>query len=182
MEVRYSFSADPARFLAQSREEQAKARFYLQYLSAAEQALARISDARGQEVSPRWQANYDLIYAQVLAYSARTYEYGAFLEAFIANPKPVPFEKPKFLRLSSWHIQHSQKTIGGTLTASYIERAAAMFNGVIEQHAGTPWAARAQWELSRGFGFDLRERYSYYGPRAPTTPRSPRPSIPIPNL
>jgi len=57
-----------------------------------------------------------------------------------------------------------------------------MFNSVIEQHAGTPWAARAEWELSRGFGFDLQERYSYYGPRAPTPARSPRPNVPIPKL
>lgn len=182
MEVRYDFSANPQSFLLQAREEQAKATFYLQYLTAAEKTLAEISKHRSQEVSPRWQANYDLIYAQVLAYSARTYEYGAFLEAFIAEPKVVPLEKPNYHRLSSWHIEHSKSTVGGALTKPYIEQAAAMFQSVIEQHAGTPWAARAQWELSRGFGFDLRERYAYYGPRAPTTPRPSVPKIPIPNL
>jgi hypothetical protein len=181
MEVRYDFSAKPERFIVQARQEQAKARLYLEYLAAAEKALAEIGKLRDQEVSPRWQANYDLIYAQVIAYIARTYEYGAYLEAFIADPKVVPFEKPNFHRLSSWHINHSKQTVGGTLTGSYIERASAMFDQVIYEHPSTPWAARAEWELSRGFGFDLRERYSYYGPRTPKPTRS-IPKIPIPKL
>jgi hypothetical protein len=31
---------------------------------------------------------------------------------------------------------------------------------VVEEHPGTPYAARAQWELRRGFGVDLVEHSS----------------------
>ncbi len=143
MQVAFSFSSNEPQFLAQVRKEQAKARDYIVYLDAAAKALESIRRYREQEPSPRWQANYDLIYAQVLAYTARTYEYGAYLEHFINNPKIVPREKPKFLRLSSWHIRESKKHVGAELTETYIARSSSMFNQVIEEHAGTPWAARA---------------------------------------
>ena len=58
-----------------------------------------------------------------------------------------------------------------------------MLNDLIDEHLGTPWAARAQWELDRGFGFDLKEQYHYYGPRPPSTrPPYTGPPIPIPKL
>ena len=155
MEVSYDFSAKPPQFLTQARQEQIKARLYLGYLDQAAKALELLRYEREQEASPRWQANYDLIYAQVLAYTARTYEYIAYLEAFIHHPKEVPFEKPKMLRLSSWHIRQSTSVIGGEITQSYMERSSEMFRQVIESHPSTPWAARAGKELARGFGFEL---------------------------
>ncbi|MCH7727844.1 MAG: VWA domain-containing protein [Planctomycetes bacterium] len=184
MEVRYSFSASIPQFVTQVRLEQTKLKLYLGYLDVAAKALEHIRYYREQDPSPRWQANYDLILAQLLAYTARAYEYGAYLEHFIRKPKVVPLKKPGFIRLSSWHIRHSPTTVGGDISRTYIDRSAAAFNQILVDHPGTPWAARAEWELSRGFGFDLNEHYSYYGPRppTPTRPSVSVPRIPIPNL
>jgi hypothetical protein len=182
MELKYSFPVQPNRFAVAVKTELERKVIYLNYLDQAAKALEAIRSHRDKELSPRWQANYDLIYAQLLAYTARSYEYGASLERFILNPKQVPFEKPKFLRLSSWVIRASSSTVGGNLTASYVQRSSEMFEQLIQDHPGTPWAARAQWELERGFGFELREHYSYYGPRPPSKPGTPRPKIPIPKL
>ena len=38
-----------------------------------------------------------------------------------------------------------------------MKKATEKFNFVKEQHAGTPWAQRAQWEINNGFGFYFRD-------------------------
>ena len=63
-----------------------------------------MDEARQHEASPRWQANYDLLYAQLIAYQARMYEYGAYLEEFLqkvqayvnnpGNPKNSSSRRP----------------------------------------------------------------------------------------
>jgi len=179
MEVRFRFSAKPETFAKQVEQEQAKAKQYVLYLDAAAKAMEEIAPHRRREYDPRWQANYDLIYAQILAYTARTYEYGAYLEHFKRNPKVVPLEKPKMRRLAQWHIRNTASIVAAEVSEPYIERATKRFNEVIEDHSGTPWAARAQWELGRGFGVALVPVYHYYGPSKPSPPpKGPR--IPIP--
>ncbi|MCO6458088.1 MAG: hypothetical protein J5I93_22520 [Pirellulaceae bacterium] len=180
MEVRFQFSAQPDEFVRQVRQEQAKAQLYLAYLDEATRTLDALRYDREREPSPRWQANYDLMLAQTVAYTARTYEYGACLEQFVNHPKIVPLEKPGQIRLSRWDVRPSSVTVGEARTEPYMVRARELFRAVIDQHPGTPWAARAEQELDRGFGFELAEHYSYYGPRS-STPRS-YPQIPIPKL
>ena len=41
----------------------------------------------------------------------------------------------------------------------YIDRAKVLFKEIQEVHPGSPWAARAAWELRRGFGVDLHPDY-----------------------
>ncbi|MCO6459685.1 MAG: VWA domain-containing protein [Pirellulaceae bacterium] len=159
IELRVEFSIDPAAFLAQARREQEKAIIYLRYLAEAEKALAEAARLRQQEANPRWQGNYDLIFAQIVAYQARVYEYGASLEAFIQNPKVVPLTKSPNLRLVNWDITTRKQTLTGDIAQPYIDRATDMFNEVIRNHPGTPWAARADWELKRGFGVDVVPDY-----------------------
>lgn len=188
IELRTSnFSPNPSTFANQVRQEIAKAQLYVTYLHAAEQALEELAEARRKELYPRWQANYDLIYAQILAYKVRIYEYMAYLQHFMKEPKVVPLRKedPKkigWYQLARWHIDYRQKTITGDLTASYIERSRQMFKKVIEQHPGTPWAARAELELARGFGVELMPDYDFHDPRPrkpskPSPPPSPPPKL-----
>jgi len=181
-----SFSPNPRTFATQVQQEIAKAQLYVTYLHAAEQAMENLADARRKEIYPRWQANYDLIYAQILAYKVRIYEYMAYLQHFMKEPKVIPLRKedPKkigWYQLARWHIDYRTKTITGEQTASYIERSREMFKKVIEQHPGTPWAARAELELARGFGVELMPDYDYHDPR-PRKPGKPKPKIPIPKL
>jgi hypothetical protein len=169
--MRMDFSPEPAAFVNQVRTEQAKAKQYVLYLNAAEKALEGMRKEREREASPRWQANYDLIFAQLLAYKVRIYEYGAYLDAFIKNPKQADIPKPD-RQLHYWRIATRQKTITGDLVSSEIERSRLAFEAVKRDHAGTPYAARADVELKRGFGVELNAVYynPTYHPPVPVTP------------
>jgi hypothetical protein len=47
----------------------------------------------------------------------------------------------------------------GDVIKPFVEKASRLFSQVIQDHPGTPWAERAQWELNRGFGVRLRPIY-----------------------
>jgi hypothetical protein len=177
IEVRMAFSRNPQQFVQQVRESQAKAKVYLDYLATTQLVLEEASEHRRQEVSPRWMANYDLIHAQVIAYQARIYEYGASLEAFLQNPKIVPLSRPPNLTLSHWDVVTRKQTITGPISQPYVDKATELFELVISRHPGTPWAERAAQELKRGYGIDLRPDYD-----PPPRPRVSGPVIPIPKL
>ena len=148
--------------------------------SAADEAIGSLGDdLRQQETSPRWQANYDLIYAQTIAYQARIYEYGAYLETFIRKPKVVPFQKGPNTKLSHWDITTRKQLVAASVSQPYIDKATTMFQQVIKNNPGTPWAERARSELARGFGIDLVPDYvsTLRRPRV-----SGRPIQPIPKL
>jgi hypothetical protein len=176
IEMRVEFSIDHEALRQQIRQEQAKAIVYIDYLARAEKTVAAMEHLRKQEPSPRWQANYDVLYAQLVAYQARMFEYGAYLEEFGANPKIAPRTRPPNLTHVHWDIRTRQKIITGEKVQPYIDRATAMFKAVIANHPSTPWAARAEWELARGFGVELIPDYD--GPH----PRPTGPLIPVPKL
>ena len=172
-EIRREFSAKPAEFLQQAIKEKEKAATYLTYLDAAIKELERIRPMREAEESLRWQANYDLAYGQLLAYAARTYEYIATIDEFVKKPSKVPLVKPTEdgragrLELRRWRVHLSDQTIERGFTADLIDRSAVVFRKILEEHEGTPWAARAEWELNRGFGVRLAEEYRYVAPPRP---------------
>lgn len=178
VELRIHFSPTPETFVKQAVEERAKSVRYVEYLVRAENAFAseEMKYARTQETSRRWQANYDLLYAQILAYKVRNFEYAAALDWFLKNPQVVPLTKLPNLKLVHWDITTRKETRTGDLTASMIEQSREMFQKVIDEHPGTPWAARAEWELRRGFGVYLTPHY-----RAPYRSYG-GPAIPIPKL
>ena len=157
IEMRMDFSLNPQQFLQQARREQSKAKLQLTYMDQAEQALLAAAKLREQEADPRWQANYDLILAQLVAYQARIYEYGVALDVFIAKPKTAPAQKGQRF-LASWRI-HTMKQVRTEEAKPYIDRARSMFSEIKNEHPGSPWAARANWELARGFGVDVRPNY-----------------------
>tara|TARA_R110002049_G_scaffold27321_2_gene94064 strand:+ start:165866 stop:167767 length:1902 start_codon:yes stop_codon:yes gene_type:complete len=157
VEMRMEFSLDPQEFVQQARQEQGKAKLHLQYMAKAERALLEGKKLREQEADPRWQANYDLILAQLVAYQARIYEYGVALEEFMAKPKTAPPKKGELV-LQNWDIR-TVKPIRTEKAKPYIDRAKAMFAEIKMYHPGSPWSARADWEMKRGFGVDLRPEY-----------------------
>jgi hypothetical protein len=112
--------------------------------------------------------------AQIVAYQARAYEYGAFLEGFINSPQTFPITKPPNLTLNHFHIR-TKKPVATKDSIPYIEKSNELFKIVQQNHPGTPWAARAEWELKRGFGIDITP--VYYGP-----PSNKTPTIPVPKL
>ena len=156
--MRVDFPLAGAQFLPTARAAQVKAATYINYLGAAQKMLESGKLLREQEPEPRWQANYDLILAQVVAYQARMYEYGVALEDFIKAPKTASLTRPPNLRLVDWNITTNNK-VRSDVSKPYIERSTTLFKQVLQSHPGTPWAARARQELARGFGIDLVPDY-----------------------
>ena len=169
--MRHHFSLDKVTFAKQVGEEQEKAKQYFLYLQQAQKEFEAMSNIRAREPQYRWQANYDLIYAQVVAYRVRLYEYGAYLEEFKSKPKKLtqPFGPNKS---NNWELRLAGKMLTGDKFKTDIELATKLFKEVVAKHPGTPWAARAQGELSRGFGVELIEDFE--------DPR--RPLVKLPNL
>ncbi len=155
IEMRMRFSTDPATFLQQARAEQEKAKTYITYLAAAQKVMEEAHEFRRKELNARWQANYDLIYAQLIAYQARVYEYGAALEVFIRNPKQVPLTQAPNRRLVGWDLTGQATLSAAQVSQPYIDRAIELYEKVIELHEGTPWSERATQELQRGFGMTV---------------------------
>jgi len=157
VELRTEFPLTAPEFVQAARQNQQKALIMLRYMAEAEKALASGKQMREQEVDPRWQANYDLIMAQLIAYQARIYEYGAALEDFLRNPKTAPPTKGT-LKLVHWDIG-TQRQVRTEESKPYIERATSLLSSVAEDFPGTPWAERAKWETRRGFGVNLHPDY-----------------------
>ena len=157
VEMRMEFSLSPADYRKQMLGEQRKALLHLQYMAEAEKALAEGKRLREQEADPRWQANYDVIFAQLVAYQARMYEYGVALEEFMRQPKTAPLMRGT-AKLVHWDARTVKKTRTEE-SKPYIDRASVLFKELQELHPGSPWAARAAWELRRGFGVDLVPDY-----------------------
>ena len=159
IELRVHFSPDPQTFAKQAAAEQAKLPVYLQELARQTQIVEDARRLRREEPSPRWQANYDLLYAQLIAYQARTYEYGAYMAEFVRKPPAVPLKKPPNLSLTYWDLGSRKETLTGDKIKPYVDKATEVFEQIKKDHPGTPWASRAQWELNRGYGVRLNPRY-----------------------
>jgi hypothetical protein len=152
------FSSDPADWNREMDAEMNKAKRYVLYLDAAEQALRDAQPLRSREKEPRWRAHYDLTLAQVVAYKARVYEYGAYLAMFRQNPKPHDRSTPQRY-LHHWALQERGATVADRLTKPLADNATAMFQEIMKEYEGTPWATRAEYEISRGYGIDLMPHY-----------------------
>ena len=177
--LRQQFSPDLGERSRQIDQELAKAKVYVTYLDKAEKAMREARTYRDREKSPRWRAHYDLILAQLVAYKARVYEYGAYLALFKTNPKPTePLTATRAVR--RWDLVDRSQTIADKITRPLIDDSTQLFQMVINQYPGTPWATRAQFELSRGFGIDLVPRY--FNPNPPPGNGRPRVNVPRPRI
>jgi hypothetical protein len=157
--MRHHFAIDPTEFARQVNNELGKAARYVIYLDEREKEMEKLARMRDAEPNPRWRANYDLIIAQIIAYKVRMYEYGAYLQDFIKNPKPIKNPLGPNRKTTHWDLTTRAKVLTLDKTGPYIERSKELFAKVIQEHPGTPYASRAQWELKRGFGVDLVEDY-----------------------
>ncbi len=183
--MRRHFSPNFQEFKRQVAVETAKARVYGAYLDAAVKELDRIRRLRNEDPDRRWRANYDLTYAQLLAYQVRLAEYIAFFEEFCRNPRVVPMTKQsewlgkrQTVTLRHWRLRTRRTTLTDELTESTRKRADELLAEVSKNHPGTPWDARAQWELRRGYGVNVSPRYR--GPYRSVPEGEKR--IPVPKL
>jgi hypothetical protein len=177
--LRQSFAADPGERARQIDTELNKAKIYVGYLEKAEKAMREARTYRDREKSPRWRAHYDLILAQLVAYRARVFEYGAYLALFKTNPKPSDPPTPN-RAVRRWVLRERGQTVADKVSKPLVDDSTQLFQMVINQYPGTPWATRAQFELSRGFGIDLNPEY--YNPNPPPGNGRPRVRVNPPKI
>lgn len=128
--------------------------------------LEKIKPLRAEEAEPRWRAAFDLAYAQLLAYRVRQFQY---LLAMDRHKKERPL--PKDPKSNTWDIHYVKRMIepdpqqvaATKVDMEELEKqrtlALELYDFVIKEHPGTPWAQRAQLEKSWGFGVEFRDRF-----------------------
>jgi hypothetical protein len=187
-ETEERFLTDPSDYGPRVQERLQQVKVILNAMQQARRHLARVKDLRSLEPSRRWRANYDLISAQLLWYQVRLFQYGIGLEQFTRNELSARLKQnPKHNR---WTIRENpsdfmmpdalqQKLLGITpeeLQAAH-DRAVAELKKVQEEHPGSPWARRAEWELGRKSGVQFN---TYYQPPPKPNPNPPPPPPPPP--
>ncbi|WP_158633691.1 vWA domain-containing protein [Tautonia sociabilis] len=159
---RRHFPVAPPELAKAITEELPKVDVQLRALFEFEKRLRALEPARDTEASRRWQANYDLMLGQIVAFQVKAYEYRACLAEMVAlanqgrlvpkNP-PIPGE-----RRTDWVIDHSgkRKAPPAETDKKYAE-ARRLLELVCERHPETPWADLARTTLDRGLGCDWNE-------------------------
>jgi hypothetical protein len=154
-----NFSIDRAKFATQAQTQMKRAQDMIMYLQAAQKAMETVAPLKAREVSPRWRANYELIYAQTLAYQARLQEYGWYLAEFMKTPKPITNNLGPARPTNEWNVGTVKRLLKPEITQPLRDKADELFREVVKNHPGTPWSARAEIELKRGYGIELYEGF-----------------------
>lgn len=118
---------------------------------------------RPNEISPRWQAGFDLAYGRVIAAKIRAESYNAMLAMAKTN---LTFNDPKN---NTWVLTPANSVTTGGQAAKLAEKAKELLTRVIDEHPGTPWAMLAKRELETPIGWEWKERFT-----EPPRPRQPR--------
>ncbi|WP_406698374.1 VWA domain-containing protein [Singulisphaera sp. Ch08] len=154
---RRHFPINPAELIPACEEAYQVATERLNVLLKIEERLTALKPLRDREPLKRWQAHYDLMLAQVVAYQVKAYEYRAWIEEMGKSP-PKPKAMPSQSLVVEWIIDHSptRKAPKENTQKKYVQ-AQALLKQVIEMHPKTPWADLAQDELRRGLGCQRNE-------------------------
>ena len=156
---------------------------FVQSVSRAQQSAAIISPAinklyemiregeedRPNEISPRWQAGYDLAMGRTIAAKVRAESYNAMLALIKTKLK---FDRPKDKdtpQNNTWILRPADIIETGSQDAKLLKKAKTYLNRVVKEHEGTPWAMLAQRELQTPIGWKWSQSYT-----APPKPRERR--------
>ena len=172
---RHHYPVFPEQLLPAIEEQLPIVTLRLNALIEIEKQLRQLEKLRHREPEKRWQAAYDLMLAQVVAYQIKAYEYRANLQEMYQNP-PRPKMMPNPELTVDWVLNHSHaKKAPAENTEKPYAEATRLFNLVIERHPNTPWADLALDELRRGFGVQRDEWHfkhsTRYEERAKLVPR-----------
>ncbi len=124
---------------------------------------------RGQELSLRWQAGYDLAMGRAIAAKVRAETYNGMLALVKTRKKFSPAEGDK-PQNNTWVLRPAESTETGSQHAKLIERANMYLQRVVDQHPDTPWAMLAKRELDTPIGWEWVEDYTK--PPEPPQPRA----------
>ena len=177
------YSSDAAKFKPAGQESFDRAIRAMGLLNQAVQMSRKGEALAGARRITRWRANFDLAYAQVLAYRVRLFQFLLAMDAYLNN-----FPQPKNPQNNIWNIRRVQEMLAPTERQIKLTRvdmdelkkqldvARKQFEYVIKQHPRTPWARRAELDLGEGFGMRFEEGF-----RDPRYDRI-RNEIKLPNL
>jgi len=168
----HHYSIEAEQFTQEGQPQFERAARAMGLLNQAVELLENIEKERSKEESQRWRANYDLALAQCIAYRIRLFQYLLVLDGHVtkkpkvADPKHnewnigwtkqmlVP-DEDQFKRVKrAFRLKESREEYLETLKKEE-GRSRAMLAEVQSNHPGTPWARRAQFELSRGYGMHI---------------------------
>ena len=174
-DVRYrrDFPVESDAMVQAALEEGPKAGERLNVLLAVQKRLEALKLERDREPEKRWQAHYDLMLAQTVAFQVKALEYRTLMAAIAKNP-PTPKGSPRADLVITWVVNHAREPLADhNLTAKKYAEAEKLLKEVIERHPRTPWADLAQDTLNRGFSVKFNEWHQdpeYYN-RAKFVPR-----------
>jgi hypothetical protein len=116
---------------------------------------------RELEISPRWQAGFDLAYGTILAAKVRADSYNEIL----ANAKTnLKFSDPKN---NTWRLSPDDAVSTGSQAEKLGQKAKQYLRRVVDQHPNTPWSLLAQNELKTPISWRWTEGYTE-PPRPPS--------------
>jgi hypothetical protein len=154
---RRDFPIEPPKMVQAALEEGEKATVKLNALLEIQKRLEAHAKVREREPEKRWQAHFDLMLAQTVAFQVKAYEYRALM-ASIANAPPAPKGQPRADLVITWVVNHSKKPLAPlNQTAKKYAEAERLLKEVIIRHPKTPWADLAQDTIDRGFSVQLDE-------------------------
>jgi len=154
---RRDFPIETPQLVVAALEEAPKASFKLNALLDIQKRLEELGKVREREPEKRWQAHYDLMLAQTVAFQVKAYEYRALMASIVKAP-PQPKRQPAADSMITWVVNHSKKPLAPVNeTAKKYADATRLLKGVIARHPKTPWADLAQDAIDRGFSVQLDE-------------------------
>jgi hypothetical protein len=154
---RRDFPVEHPALVQAALEEGQKAGIKLTALLEIQDRLEKLKMARDREPEKRWQAHYDLMLAQTVAFEVKAYEYRALMASIVKNP-PSPKAQPRPDLMITWVVDHAREPLAPqSETAKKYAEAERLLKDVIAKHPKTPWADLAQDTLNRGFSVRLNE-------------------------
>ena len=182
LNFQWEFSIDKDTFRDQGAREFEKTIRAIGLLNTAIAQLESVRELRAKEASQRWRAAYDLAYAQACAYKVRLFQNSLALDKHAKEWPELKKENTNRWRRNSKNEllapdEQQLKATGVTLEELEEARktAVAMYEVVMKEHPGTPWALRANVEKRRGFGVGFHEHFRdprYDDPeKRPKTPK-----------
>lgn len=176
--MREEFPVDPAAALPLLIEAGNQALQRASICADLEKRLRSLEQDRNREPERRWQANYDLMLAQLVYSQVKLTEYAELMQTWIAairsGKPPVPSTEQTPERVVVWNVHHSGKH--HTKPERHEPKKAAakeLFDKVIEKYPRSPWADLSRTMLERGFSVQRGEtfRSPLYQERARFVPK-----------
>jgi hypothetical protein len=154
---RRDYPINPQELVQAALPEVEKATIKLNTLIEIQNRLEALKNVRNREPEKRWQAHYDLMLAQTVAFQVKAYEYRALMASIVKAP-PTPKRQPAPDLVVTWVVDHSKKPLAPhNETAKKYAEAERLLQEIVARHPKTPWADLAQDALDRGLSVQLNE-------------------------